>query len=129
MKPQSAKAKGRKFQQWVRDAILYEFSTFLYFDDVRSTSMGAGGEDILLSPRARRMFPYSIECKHRAAIAVYKDYEQASANAGEHEPVVFIKQNGSKPLAIVDAKYFIATEAQLQTISMKVTNDNTLNHT
>lgn len=66
MKPSSAKAKGRKLQQQVRDLILETFSD-LEPDDVRSTSMGAGGEDVLLSPLARRKFPFSVECKNQQA--------------------------------------------------------------
>jgi hypothetical protein len=70
--------------------------------------MGAGGEDVLLSPRAREAFPVSIECKSRDKIAVYGYYEQAVENAkGRGEPVVFIKQNRSKPLVVVDAVYFL----------------------
>jgi len=68
--------------------------------------MGAQGEDVQLSPAARKLFPYQIECKNLAKIAVYNYYLQALSH-GHREPVVFIKQNGSKPLAIVDAEYFI----------------------
>lgn len=79
MKPSSAKAKGRLFQQKVRDKILDKFPKLLP-EDVRSTSMGAGGEDILLSPYARGEFNYSVECKKKASFAIYKDYDQAKAN-------------------------------------------------
>ena len=106
MKPSSAKAKGRKFQQWVRDLLLARFPQ-LEPDDVRSTSMGAGGEDILLSPAARKVIPLSIECKHRAKFAIYSVYEQAEANAKDKEPVAFIRANHKKALAVVDAEYFI----------------------
>lgn len=106
MKSQSAKAKGRKLQQAVRDAILQSFST-LEADDVRSTSMGAGGEDVLLSPKARKLFPYSVECKNLAKIAVYNYYQQAQTNCGKHEPLVVIKQNRCKPLAVVDLDHFM----------------------
>ena len=68
--------------------------------------MGAGGEDVQLSPAARKLAPINIECKNLAKIAVYNYYEQCKQH-GKHEPVVFIKQNHSKPLAIVDAEYFI----------------------
>lgn len=105
MKPQSAKAKGRKLQQWVRDQILQRFPT-LSIDDVRSTSMGAGGEDVQLSTAARELVTYTIECKNRKAIAVYKDYEQAKTH-GLIEPLVILKQNLSKPLALVDAEHFL----------------------
>jgi hypothetical protein len=94
------------FQQWVRDQILARFC--LEPDDVRSVSMGVSGEDLLLSPAARRKLPISIECKSREKIAVYGYYEQAETNAkGKGEPVVFIKQNRSRPLVVVDAEYFL----------------------
>lgn len=105
MTPQSAKAKGRKLQQWVRDQILQRFPT-LSTDDVRSTSMGAGGEDIQLSTAARELVSYTIECKNRKAIAVFKDYEQACTH-NLIEPLVILKQNQSKPLALVDAEHFL----------------------
>ena len=68
--------------------------------------MGAGGEDIQLSPLARASVGYSIECKNLNAISVYKYYEQAKTH-GQHEPLVVIKQNNSKPLAIVDLQHFL----------------------
>lgn len=105
MKAQSAKAKGRKLQQAVRDTILGTFPS-LENDDVRSTSMGAGGEDVQLSPAARKLFPYSVECKNLAKIAVFNYYEQATGH-GQHEPLVVIKQNRSKPLAVVDLDHFM----------------------
>lgn len=99
MKPQSAKAKGRKLQQFVRDQLIERLQ--LQPDDVKSTSMGAGGEDIQLSPFARLRFPHSIECKNRSKIAVYEYYNQAKENAGSHSPLVVIKQDRSEPLVIL----------------------------
>ena len=75
-------------------------------DDVRSTSMGAGGCDVQLSPAAKRLFPYDVECKSLASIAVYNFYKQAQ-NHGGLEPLVVIKQNNSAPLAIVDLEHFM----------------------
>jgi hypothetical protein len=106
MKASSAKAKGRRLQQAVRDAILTQYPT-LEPDDVRSTSMGAGGEDVLLSPAARKLFPYSVECKNLAKIVVYNYYTQAETNSGKYEPLVVIKQNRSKPLAVIDFDHFM----------------------
>jgi hypothetical protein len=68
--------------------------------------MGAGGEDVQLSPQARSLVSYTIECKNRKAIAVYKDYEQAKTH-GLVEPLVILKQNLGKPLALVDAQHFL----------------------
>ncbi|CAB4146929.1 hypothetical protein UFOVP507_3 [uncultured Caudovirales phage] len=84
--------------------ILQKFPS-LTIDDVRSTSMGAGGEDVQLSTAARLLVPFQIECKNRKAIAVFKDYEQAGTH-GLVEPLVVLKQNNSKPLVLVDAEYF-----------------------
>jgi hypothetical protein len=67
--------------------------------------MGAGGEDVQLSPAARKLMPFTIECKNMAKIAVYNYYEQAKTHS-KGEPLVVIKQNHSKPLVIVDADYF-----------------------
>ena len=106
IKTSSAKAKGRRLQQLVRDKILEIFPK-LTSDDVRSTSMGATGEDILLSSAARKLFPYSVECKSRKKIAVYSDYDQAQNNCPDGaEPLVIMKANRRKPLAVVDADYF-----------------------
>lgn len=106
MKTSSAKAKGRNLQKYVVSRILHWFPN-LASDDVTSRSMGAGGEDLLLSAAARKVLPISIECKSHAAFAVYKDYSQAKANAGKYEPILIIKQNNSKPLAIMDLDYFL----------------------
>lgn len=106
MRPQSAKAKGRKLQQMVRDTILKIWPS-LKPDDVRSTSMGAGGEDIQLSPAARSLVPLSIECKNLANMVLFRWYDQAVINAPKGtEPVVVAKANHRKPVVIIDAEYF-----------------------
>ena len=106
MKPASAKNKGRKLQQWVRDLIL-RMHPSLEPDDVKSTSMGAGGEDVQLSPAARRLCPVSIECKSRASYAFYKDLDQAITNAPkDSEPILIAKANHRNPVVILDAEHF-----------------------
>ena len=62
MKTQSAKAKGRKLQQWVRDQIIEQLE--VHPEDIESRSMGAGGEDLIMARAAREKFPFSIECKN-----------------------------------------------------------------
>lgn len=114
IKTQSAKAKGRRHQQWVRDKILSLFPKALLPDDVRSTSMGAGGEDIQLSPAARRLFPYSVECKAFKSFAIYKVMEQAAENCPDKaEPVAIIKADRRKPLAVLDAEHFLNLIGQI----------------
>ena len=105
MKTSSAKAKGRRFQQWVRDQLIEQLD--VHPEDVESRSMGAGGEDLIMARAAREKFPYSIECKNQETLNIWKSYEQAEQNSGKHEPVVFIKRNNQKPLVVVDAEYFV----------------------
>ena len=107
MKPSSAKAKGRKNQQTVRDSILEHFQE-LTLNDVRSTGMGQSGTDIQLSEAALKKFPYSIECKHRAKIAIYTDWEQTKANTlPGTEPALIIKANRKEELAVISLKHFM----------------------
>jgi len=105
LKTSSAKAKGRRFQQWVRDQIIETLN--VNPEDIESRSGGAGGEGLIMARAAREKFPFSIECKNQETLNVWKSYEQAEANSGDYEPIVFIKRNNQKPLVVVDAEYFI----------------------
>lgn len=104
MKPASAKAKGRRLQQQIRDLIL-ELYPELQPDDVRSTAMGQGGEDIQLSPKARELLPFQIECKNKREVAVINWLKQAD-NHGDYIPIVVAKQNHSEPVVVIDALTF-----------------------
>jgi len=105
MRPQSAKAKGRKLQQWVRDKLIELLD--VHPEDIESRSMGAGGEDLIMARAARQKFPYSIECKNVEKLNVWEGYEQAKANCGDYEPLVVMKKNNKKPLVVIDAEFFI----------------------
>lgn len=105
MKPQSAKAKGRVLQQWVRNKLIEMLD--VHPEDIESRSMGAGGEDLIMARAARSKFPHSIECKNVEKLNIWEAYEQASANCGDYQPIVVMKKNGKKPLVVVDAEYYI----------------------
>lgn len=105
MKTSSAKAKGRKLQQWVRDKLIDVLD--IHPEDIESTSMGAGGEDVTMARVAREKFPYSIECKNQERVNVWSAYDQASGNSNNYEPLVVIKKNRTKALVLLDAEYFI----------------------
>jgi len=106
MKTQSAKAKGRRLQQWVRDQLIESLD--VHPEDVESRSMGAQGEDVMLARAAREKFPFSIECKNVEKLNVWDAYDQAKVNSGDYEPIVVMKKNGKKPLVVIDAEYFIS---------------------
>jgi hypothetical protein len=107
VKPQSAKAKGRRFQQWVRDRLLGS-APQLEEDDIRSTSMGASGEDLLLSPAARKIFPIAVEAKCQESLSIWKSMAQAEGNANGFQPVLFFTRNRSPRYACLDADALIA---------------------
>ena len=106
MKTSSAKAKGRKLQQWMRNLLIEKLE--VHPEDIESRSMGASGEDLIMARAAREKFPMSIECKNQEKVNVWESYKQAEDNSGKYEPVVIIKRNKSKPLVVVDAEYFVS---------------------
>ena len=101
MKPRSAKNKGKRLQNKIRDLILEKFN-ILEPDDVRSITMGDSGEDILLSPAARRVFPFSVECKNQEKLNIWEALTQAEENSGNHTPLVIFKRNRSKTYAVLE---------------------------
>ena len=108
MRPQSAKAKGRRLQQWVRDKLIEHRN--VHPEDIESRSMGAGGEDLIMARDARQKFPFSVECKNQEKLNVWDAYDQACANSGDYEPILIMKKNGKKPLVVLDAENFIRSQ-------------------
>lgn len=79
--------------------------------------MGATGTDVLLSDLAARHFPYSIECKNHARMAIYALYEQAVANLAEGtKPLLVVKQNRSDPLVVLSLADFMELYESRQSI-------------
>ena len=111
MKTQSAKAKGRRLQQWFRDLLIEKLD--VHPEDIESRSMGAGGEDLIMARAARSKFPYSIECKNQENINVWKAYEQAKENSNDYEPIVVLKRNNTRALVLGDADYFVRLHNEL----------------
>ena len=105
MKPQSAKAKGRRLQQQFRELLIEELG--IHPEDIESRSMGAGGEDLIMARAARKKFPYSIECKNVEKLNVWEAYKQAEENSKDYEPVVVMKKNNHKTLVVIDAEHFV----------------------
>ena len=107
----SAKAKGRRLQQWVRD-FLRENLSGVEDDDITSTPGGVNGPDIGLSPLARRAFPWTVECKARARVGLYDALEQAAANLIDNtKPVAIYKQDRKPAIAVLYATDFLELTA------------------
>ena len=106
MKTRSAKNKGKRLQNNVRDLLLETFSD-LEPVDIGSQIMGVSGEDIVLSPAARRLIPYSFECKNQEKLNIWDSLQQAEKNCGVYDPVLIFKRNRSKTYAVINIEKFI----------------------
>ena len=102
---QSLKAKGRRLQQIIVMMILDCFPS-LQPDDVRSTPMGVGGEDVQLSPKAREFFPNSVECKNNERPSLRRAWDQTVANAKKYNPLLFVTWNRGEVLVVMKASHY-----------------------
>ena len=112
MKTQSAKAKGRNLQKWVVQQLIETFD--IHPEDIKSCSMGASGEDVIMARAAREKFPFSVECKNVQKLNVWDAYEQAQANCNGYDPIVVMKKNHKKPLVGLDPEHFIELCAKIR---------------
>ena len=105
MKTQSRKAKGRRLQQKFMQLLIEKLD--IDSEDIESRSMGAGGEDLIMSKAARNKFPYSVECKNQEKLNIWSAWDQANSNRGIYQPIVVIKRNGVPPLVVLEAENFL----------------------
>lgn len=106
MSARSAKAKGRRLQNYVRD-VLREAFPMLEEDDIKSQTMGMCGEDIVMSPLAKRKIGYSFECKNKERLDLWKSLEQAEENCEDRTPVLVFKRNHTKTYVAFDIECFM----------------------
>lgn len=106
----SAKAKGRRLQDQVRERLL---KTFPNLDplDIKTAIMGESGMDIHLSPAARKTIPLAIECKNVEKINIWAAIEQSMGavkkDGGKLEPCVVFKRNHSKTYICLDFDFLL----------------------
>ena len=105
--PKYSKAKGRKLQNFVRDELRVAFPS-LEEDDVKSQTMGMPGEDIVLSPAARRKIPFSFECKNVERLSFWATVEQCESNCKEGiSPAIVVKKNRKDPMVAIPLNVFL----------------------
>lgn len=61
----------------------------------------------MLSPAARKLVPYQIECKNKARSQMHTWYSQAASH-GKHEPLLIVKQDNDLVLAVVTLEHFLS---------------------
>ena len=78
--------------------------------------MGAAGADLLLSPAAKRVFPYYVECKNVESLNIHKAIAQAEAGAVRQEgqsvgpvikPLVVFRKNNTRAYAVIPWSHFL----------------------
>ena len=106
MKQKSRRAKGKKLQKILRDKLLKAFP-HLHPIDIRVAKSGENGEDLKLSRIARRLIPYQWECKNQEKFKTIYSFWDQSVKHGRYEPVLVIKQNSRRSLAVIDLDQFI----------------------
>lgn len=108
IKPSSAKAKGRRLQQWVCKKISELLGLPFGPDEaIASREMGQAGTDIRLVGEVKKLFPYSVECKAQEKMFVPAWVKQARENQiyGTNWLLV-TKRNREKPLVIMEFDTF-----------------------
>ena len=108
MRPQSAKAKGRRLQQWAAEELKRVFP-HLVGNDVRSLPMGAPGDDLILSTAALAALPYNFEMKNVESLSMWATLAQAAARRDPESatlPCLVVKRNHIKPVAIVPLGHY-----------------------
>ena len=99
--PASRKAKGRRLQQAVRHDLIEHLG--IDPGDILSTAMGQSGCDLYLSPAARSVFPFGIECKRQETLSIPTWWKQCTRNAAAEglTPLLVFRQNRREALAVL----------------------------
>lgn len=108
MRVSSAKAKGRRAASETKD-ILLKYACALEPDDIVITGSGDTGEDLKLSPRARKIFPVCIENKNCEKLNIWDAIKQAQSHVGDRgfEPVVAFKRNNHPLMACISFELLV----------------------
>ena len=106
MKARSAKAKGRKLQNLVVKELRKAYPE-LEEDDIKGQVMGMSGEDVVLSPLAKRLIGLSFECKNQERLNLWDSLSQAENNCEERTPVLVFKRNRSDTYAAIPFEFLI----------------------
>lgn len=113
MKTSSAKAKGRRAAQEVK-AMLHKYVPLdLQPDDIIVTPSGCTGEDLMLSPRARSIYPWAIECKNVEKLNIWQAIAQTEEHSKKYLPLLFFTRNRSEMYVCMKAEEFIKLYTEL----------------
>lgn len=107
MKTSSCKAKGRKLQDYVAEKLFWTYREAEQ-GDFKPAIMGETGEDIKMSPLAKTLCPFDIECKNQERLNLWGSIEQTESNTAEGRiPLLIFKRNRSKVYACIELDYLL----------------------
>lgn len=126
MRPQSAKAKGRRFQQWCATRFKQAFP-HLEGNDIRSLSMGAAGDDLILSPAALKVLPYNFEMKNVENLqlwATIRQTENRNDPTSNTLPCIALRKNHTNPIIVIPFLHFcdLVHQSSPNGVHFKITN-------
>lgn len=104
MKTRSAKAKGKRLQLNIRDRLRDIFKNKLEDGDIETTIASESGIDIKLSPSARKLIPFDIECKNQERMDIWSCIKQTEENSKEvgRIPMLVFSRNRSKIYCVIE---------------------------
>lgn len=123
IKPSSAKAKGRAFQQMIC-AKISELTGFEWGADkpIESRPMGQNGTDVRMESQVLPLFPFSVECKCQESWSVPGWVAQAKVNVvSGTDWLLFCKRSRQPPVVVMDVDVFFE-------LMKKVNHDKGINH-
>jgi hypothetical protein len=100
MRTSSAKAKGRRLQDALREGLREIGKEHgLEADDIKSQIMGVPGCDIVMSPAAKAVFnDLKCECKNREQLNVVSTFLTHAAKYNNKNAILVHKRNHTPPL-------------------------------
>ena len=111
MKVSSRKAKGRRLQDSVVLKFRDLFDDIFERDDITPAIMGESGTDVVLSPSAKKIIAFDVECKNNESIinATMKNaLEQTETNTSDGRiPLLVFKKNHEPERVILKLDDFL----------------------
>jgi len=118
MNTSSAKDKGQRLAKRVAELIRLLFG--LAEDDVYNTPSGVQGEDVKLSPLARKYFPFSIECKNVEKLNIWAALKQAESQNRKYKPLLVFSRNYSKDYCALKLEDLMHMLKQIKDLEQEV---------
>lgn len=105
MRTSSCKAKGRGFQQKIRDMYREIGKTYGLADgDIESRGMGQAGTDLIFSPSAQKHFDHAVECKKHRRVVVPTLFEEHYAKYKDTPALKLLYSENDRSDALVTLK-------------------------